>query len=111
MARRVASGELLVAPALLLAEVAGAIARRTGRSALARRATEIIVRLPGLRLVAIDDHLGRAAAELAADLGLRGADAVYVATAAHLGIPLVTWDREQHKRAGGLVAVEIPGSV
>jgi predicted nucleic acid-binding protein len=31
---------------------------------------------------------------------LRGADAVYVAVARHLGLPLVTWDDELRARAG-----------
>lgn len=108
--RQVASGRLLVAPVLLLAEVAGAVSRRTGRPRLAKRATEALLRLPGLRLVPLDARLGRTAAGLAAERGLRGADAVYVATASHLNIPLVTWDSEQRERASGLVAVRAPST-
>jgi predicted nucleic acid-binding protein len=51
------------------------------------------------------------AAELIAEVGLRGADAVYVATAHHLNVPLVTPDREQRARAGRLVEVQSPGPV
>ena len=94
---------------LMLAEVAGAISRRTGRARLARRAVEGLLRLPALRLVSVDQRLGEAAAQLAADLRLRGADAVYVATARHLRLPLITWDREQRERAARLIPARAPG--
>ena len=106
--QELADGHLLVAPVLLLAEVAGAVSRRTARPLLARRTTRSLLRLPGLRLVPLGRRLGPEAAELAADLGLRGADAVYVATARRLGLPLVTWDVEQRERAARLIAVRAP---
>lgn len=104
----VAAGGLVVAPALLLPEIVGAIARRTGRRRLARRAIAAVLRLPELRLVAIDAELAEVAARLASDLQLRGADAVYVATAARLRLPLVTWDAEQRERGAARVAVVVP---
>jgi predicted nucleic acid-binding protein len=60
-------------------------------------------RLPVLRLLAVDDTLAEASARLAADLGLRGADAVYVALAARLSARLVTWDREQSRRSAARI--------
>jgi predicted nucleic acid-binding protein len=104
----VADAGLVVAPALLLPEVAGAIARRTGEPRLARRAVDAVLRLPGLRLVAVDEALARAGARLAGRLRLRGPDAVYVATAAILRLPLVTWDTEQRERATQVVDVLVP---
>lgn len=103
------SGGVVVAPLLLLAEVAGAIARRTGEPRLGREAVARILRVPGLRLVTLDPGLGQEAARLAADLRLRGADAIYVATAHSLGIPLITLDREQRDRAGHVITVRPPG--
>jgi predicted nucleic acid-binding protein len=105
--RHVADGGAVIAPALLLPEVAGAVARRTGEPGLARRAVAAVLRLPSLRLVPVDDVLAHQAAALAGRLRLRGADAVYLAAAA-LGLPLVTWDAEQRDRAGGLVEVRRP---
>jgi predicted nucleic acid-binding protein len=105
---RTACGGTLIAPLLLLAEVAGAVARRTGSAELADRATDALLALPNLRLVALDPRLGRASARLAADLGLKGADAIYVAMAHLLGLPLVTWDRQQGERAGKQVTVYRP---
>jgi len=106
--RYLAGGGGLVAPVLLLAEAAGAISRRTGRADLGQQVAEGLLRLPGVRIVAVDRRLGLASAHLAAELGLRGADAVYAALAHALDIPLVTWDEEQRARAGGAVAVYTP---
>lgn len=105
---RLASGETIVSPVLLLSEVGGAIARQTESPATAVRALTIIESIPGLRLVPVDHRLGRAAAALAVQLGLRSADAVYVAVAAHLKIPLVTLDAEQRERARELIEVRTP---
>jgi hypothetical protein len=44
--------------------------------------------------------------ELAVDLRLGGADAVYVAVALQLQIPLVIWDGDYQERAGGWLAVQ-----
>lgn len=93
------------APALLLPEIVGAIARRTGQRRLARRAVAAVLRLPELRLVALDRRLAEIAARLAGDLQLRGADAVYVATAAEFELPLVTWDAAQRERGAARVTV------
>jgi predicted nucleic acid-binding protein len=109
LTRHVADGGLVIAPALLLPEVAGAVARRTGEPRLARRAADAVLHLPALRLVPVDDVLAGSAARFAAQLRLRGADAVYIAAAARLRLPLVTWDLEQRDRAARLIEVLIPG--
>ena len=96
----------LVAPSLLLAEVAGAISRRTGAVDLALEAIEDLQSLPGVRLVEMDSLLARRAAQLAASLGLRGADSFYVALAAELKIPLATLDRDQMERAAPLISIQ-----
>lgn len=103
-----AGPETLFAPSLLLVEVAGAMARITGDSARGQRAWTELMRMPGLRVVQIDRGLTLIAARLAANLRLRGADAVYVAVAYRLGVPLVTWDREQLDRAGAVIAAREP---
>jgi predicted nucleic acid-binding protein len=103
-----AGGELL-SPSLLLAEVSGAIARRTGDAKLAHLAMERLESLPGLRLVEMDHVLLCAAANLAAELGLRGADSIYVAVASRLDLPLATLDVDQRRRAAARVTfVDIP---
>jgi predicted nucleic acid-binding protein len=103
-----ATGRLLVEPVLLIVEVAGAISRRSGRPDLAHQAVQTLRRIPAMRFVPIDSQLGERAAQLAADLSLRGADAVYVALAHQLGLPLVTWDDEQRTRAAAIISVQTP---
>lgn len=102
------AGTPLMVPTLALAEVAGAIARRTGAAALGRQASRWILRFPGLRLVPLDPQLGKEAADVAADLQLRGADAVYVTVAHALRNPLLTWDEDLHRRANSLIEVRYP---
>jgi predicted nucleic acid-binding protein len=99
------AGTDFLAPSLLLAEVAGAISRRTGNGRLAARVVEHLEGLPGLRLVDMDSTLLHEAAKLAAELGLRGADATYVATASRLNVPLVTLDDDQRQRAARQVDI------
>ncbi len=105
---QLAGGAILTVPTLVLAEVAGAVARRAASAELGRRAMDKILSTPGLRLVALDGELGQTAGNVAANLGLRGADAVYVAVAYALSVPLVTRDRELLGRASGLIDVSEP---
>jgi len=104
----VSSGGQCVAPVLLLAEVAGAISRRTTEARLGQAALQMLLRLPALRVVSVERRLGMSAAQLAADLGLRGADAVYVALAQQLKVPLVTWDQEQLDRTSSVITARQP---
>jgi predicted nucleic acid-binding protein len=99
-----------VAPAVLLPEVAGAIARRTGEPRFGRRAVAAVLALASLRLVAVEEDLAQSAADIAARLSVRGADAVYIATAAALRLPLVTWDAQQGERAARVVRVMRPSN-
>lgn len=94
-----------LAPSLLLAEVAGAIAHRTGEANLASRAITILKQLENLRLVEMEAELSGQAADLATTLGLRGADAFYVAVAARLSVPLATLDTDQQRRAADVVEI------
>ena len=95
-------------PALVLAEITGAIARRTSSTERARRALRDLRRLPMLHLVPLDHDLAHSAADLAATLRLRGADAVYVAVAQLFGVALVTLDREVAERARAVVRTVNP---
>jgi len=99
----VANGTPIAAPAVVLAEIAGAVARRTGIPAEGDAAVRLTTAVPKVRLVNVDRRVASRAASLAAGLRLRGTDAVYVAVADLLGVPLVTWDAEQIERASGRV--------
>ncbi len=106
MRQQLSEGAYFVAPIILLTEVGGAIARRAS-SNLGRRAVSQLQQLPGLRLLPVDHSLGVLATELAIELRLRGADAIYVATAERLNIPLAALDREQQERAKSRVSVVV----
>ncbi len=95
---QVQAAERFAAPELLLAELGGAIARRTGSPQLAKQTLAVILRIPELRLLKLQGELVSTAAQLAAEYGLRGAAAFYSAAAAQLTIPLVTLDVDQHER-------------
>lgn len=99
------SGAQFISPSLLLAEVAGAVSRRA-TTALARQVLKDLETLPGLRIVEMDHALLFDAASLAADLGLRGADSVYVAVAKRLDLPLVTFEAEQRERAKKTIHIQ-----
>lgn len=106
--KTVAGGAAVVAPSIVLSEIAGAIARRTGHGELGDAAVRLATAVPGLRLVDVDRHVAMHSAGLAASLRLRGADALYVAVADMLSMPLITWDAEQVERTDGVVAAQSP---
>lgn len=95
-------------PGLFVIEVCATIARRTRDRALAMAAGEATLALPYLTLYPLDHGLAAEAAEVAAACALRGADAVYVATARQAGTTLLTLDVEVRERAGGIVSVRTP---
>lgn len=98
----------LVVPALTLAEVAGAVARISGIPDEGLDAVKRLLVTPGLQVMPVDLPLLYRAAALAAQLRLKGADAVYAATADVLRLPLVTWDQELAQRARQVVSVVHP---
>jgi predicted nucleic acid-binding protein len=109
MSARMGEDDQFLSPSLLLAELGGAISRRTTPT-LGRKAIEQVQNLSGLQLVEMDHSLLIEAAQLAAELGLRGADSTYVAVAVRLGIPLITLDIDQKERAAKRIEVlEISG--
>lgn len=109
MAGTIASGEMLVVPSLALAEIAGAIARRTGQSADGRQSVRHLLRLSVLRVEPVDRALAMASALVAADLKLRGPDAIFATLAYRLAVPLITWDNELALRASRLISTLPPG--
>jgi predicted nucleic acid-binding protein len=106
--QEILAGDELIAPLLLLSEVAGAVTRRSGDRALGRQAVQRLVALRQLRLVPLDVRLSVLSTQIAIDLQLRGADAIYVALAAQIRIPLITWDREQFERGAQRIITRRP---
>jgi predicted nucleic acid-binding protein len=98
----------IVAPTLLLPEVAAAVSRGRDDADLARRFAAALRRLPHLVLVPLDEVLGEQAADVAAQHRLRGSDAVYAAVALRFGSTLVTLDREQRDRVAAVLPARLP---
>lgn len=99
-----------VSPAILLIEVAAAISRQTGHPELAKEAVKTMNKVSTLRLIPLDKSIVQLSIDMAVELQLRAADAVYVAVAHHLNIPLVSWDKEQLHRASRLIKTYTPNT-
>lgn len=93
---------LLAGPAFVVLESVCALRRRIGDPKAARLAATKIADHPALHLEALTSDLLAEAQRLGITRGLRGADALYAATAARLRCPLITWDKELIDRAGGV---------
>jgi predicted nucleic acid-binding protein len=111
MARIRSQGIPMVAPTLVLPEVAATISRTTGDSKTAQAFADELKKLPGLLLIPLDESLAVQAAQIASDHRLRGSDAVYGAVALRFGSPLVTLDREQHDRLNPVLRSRYPDEI
>ena len=104
-------GQSISAPVILLAEVAAALSRGTGDSALAHRAVSQLTQSNSIELIPVTPSLGEHAAKIAADHRIRGCDSVYVALAAHLNDHLITLDRQQLERSATIIPVDSPNTL
>ena len=98
----------MAAPGLLLVEVAASIRRLTGSTKLARRVLSELQEDELIELYPLTAARSEAAAEIASSIGVRGADAVYLALAGELGETLITLDRQQLERGKRVVDVPRP---
>lgn len=106
--RQLRAGDILTAPSLLISEIGGAVARRAGIPAFGARAVVLVQAFDNVRFFSVDMDVAQEAAEIATQLGLRGSDAVYVAVALRLNVPLVTWDDEQRQRGKAVTPYQAP---
>lgn len=88
----------LVAPAPFPAEVIGVLERTGNSPSVIDDAIATMTASSPLTLYPVTLELGFFAAEVARGTAVRGADAVYLALAAWLDVPLVTWDKQQRER-------------
>jgi predicted nucleic acid-binding protein len=103
-----AADESIVAPVILLSEVAAALGRGVGDPTLVRRVVQQLVRSEVVELIPVTLAMAEQAALIAAEHRIRGCDAVYVALADQLSDTLVTLDRQQLERGAALVDVRVP---
>lgn len=95
-------------PGLFVSEVCATVARRTGDRGLAIEAGRAVLLWPFLAMHEMGHALAASAADIAARCAMRGADAVYVATARAAGSTLVTLDREMRERGASVVTTTSP---
>jgi predicted nucleic acid-binding protein len=100
--------ESIVAPVILLSEVAAALSHGVGDPALAHRVVQQLARSEVIELIPVTLAIAEQAAFIAGEHQIRGCDAVYVALAAQLSDTLVTLDRQQLERGVALVTVRMP---
>ena len=89
---------VIVVPTLIRPEIVAAVRRSTGDQDMAKALGESFAKLPGVIFQDLDNRVADTAVEIAITAGLRGADAVYAATARHFDATLVTLDDEQRTR-------------
>ena len=108
MHRFVKERQTATLPLLVWAEIAGAVARRTGDTDRGLKVATMISAQTWVRGVPLDAALANESMRLAAKLRLRGADAIYVALAATYREPLITLDSEMLERARAVAEVFTP---
>jgi len=98
-----AAREPLVAPVILLAEIAAALSRGMENERLAQQAAEQLEHGGLVELIPVTLALAARAAKIAANHRIRGCDSIYVALAEQRGERLVTLDQQQLQRAAEVV--------
>jgi predicted nucleic acid-binding protein len=93
-------------PAFVIVESACALARRAQDASIGETARKRLSTHPLLALHPVDDRLLDSAARMGARQLLRGADALYAATAEILSAQLVSWDDELVRRAGAVTPAD-----
>ena len=101
-------GDPVIVPALLVPEIASAVARASDDSTGALQYAHATAALPHVTLVPLTPAMARQAAELAASHRLRGADAVYLAVARRYGTTLVSRDDEQRTHGSSVTLCQTP---
>jgi predicted nucleic acid-binding protein len=96
------SGLRPVIPTFGVVEIACALSRKRRDPIAGQQLTEGLLRLNAVVQVPVDAALLSAALLVGTDCFLRGADALYAATARVTGATLVSRDRELIERAGAL---------
>jgi predicted nucleic acid-binding protein len=85
-------------PAHFPAEVAGVLSRIGEPDQFISEIIEMIGSVQLFTIHSISMPLGLLAADIARHARIRGSDAVFLALAAALDLPIVTWDKQQQER-------------
>ncbi len=99
-------GQLLNGPAFMPIEAACALARRSQNIAVGQLALARLRNHPLLTLQPLDNTLLAGAARLGVQHLLRGADALYAATAELTHAHLISWDKKLVRRTGAVIPTD-----
>jgi predicted nucleic acid-binding protein len=102
LAATAVQGLRLFIPTFAVIEVACALSRKRRDPSAGQRLIEGLLLLSVVAQVPADAALLSTALRRGSDLLLRGADALYAATAELTGSTLISWDQELIQRAGAL---------
>lgn len=92
-----ASGEPIAVPAHFPAEVAGVLSRTGSDRTFIADTLDSIGSGHLFAIYPITVGFGRFCAEMASLAAVRGSDAIYLALAQSLDVPMLTWDRQQRE--------------
>lgn len=101
-------GEHISSPWILATELGAAFGRTKGNPSLALQVVRMLIGAGLVELVPVGPSLAHQAAVIAAQQGIKGCDAIFVALAVSLGETLVTLDKDQATRAAAIVPVYQP---
>jgi len=102
LAAVVVEGVQIIVPAFATIEVACALARKLQGAAIGRRLAHDVLSSSSALERPVDASLLATALQVGTDVRLRGADALYAATAQLANAQLISWDNELVERAGAL---------
>lgn len=92
-----------VMPYSVLVEVVAAIKRRTGSESLAMQVKQELLNIEAISFVILDDKSAVEAADLAAETGVRGMDALLIQVAKEFGTELISFDEEMMSKVVSLL--------
>lgn len=101
LTKAVAEGTVIHVPAYARVEVACALARKFHRPAKGQRLADQVLEAANAQVVMVNGALLASALSVGTTKFLRGADALYAATAERTNSSLVSWDKEHIERANG----------
>jgi predicted nucleic acid-binding protein len=95
-----------IQPYIVLVEVVSAIKRRTNSQRLALQVKESLLSIDTINFVELEPKRADLAAEIAAQTGLRGMDAIIVQIAQEFDTYLVTLDEEMIRKAETIIKIK-----
>lgn len=105
------TGVPISVPAHFIAEVAGVLSRIGLDREFVANTLDLIESERLFTIYPISAAFGRLCAEVASVAAVRGSDAIYLALAQFLDVPLLTWDRQQRERGSGMCRTMTPVEV